>query len=123
MGSNLVIYLVRALLAIGWLVVALATLRAGNTLGLGVAGDIFFADLGHPWRGQFNLDFLGYLLLIAVWLVWSAANRALGILYGMLAILGGGLFTFAYLFVQTFRHDGSIVALVLGRHHRENMPS
>lgn len=117
------IYLVRALLASGWLVVALATLRAGSTLGFGVAGDIFFADLGHPWHGQFNLDFLGHLLLVAAWLVWSSANSALGILYGMLAILCGGLFTFAYLFVQTFRHDCSIVALVLGRHHRETMPS
>jgi hypothetical protein len=117
-----VIYLLRVVLAIGWLVVAWATFRAGSTLGLGVAGDIFFADLNHPWRGQFNLDFLGHLLLIAAWLAWSASSRALGILYAMLAILGGGLFTFAYLFILSFRHHGNIAAIVLGRHNRESNP-
>lgn len=117
------INLLRGLLVAAWLVVAWATFRAGNTLGLGVAGDIFFADLSHPWRGQFNLDFLGYLLLVAVWLIWSASNRALGIVYAMLAVLGGGLFTFAYLFIQSFRHQGSIAALVLGRNYREALKS
>jgi hypothetical protein len=113
------INVVRAILAVAWLVVAWATFRAGSTLGLGVAGDIFFSDLSHPWRGQFNLDFLGHLLLIAAWLVWSASSRVLGIAYGLLAILGGGMFTFAYLFVQTFRQNRTIAALVLGRHYRE----
>jgi hypothetical protein len=117
------INLVRALLAVGWLVVAWATFRAGSTLGLGVAGDIFLADLSHPWRGQFNLDFLGHLVLIAVWLVWSASSRTLGVAFGLLAVIGGGLFTFAYLFVQTFRHDGSIASMVLGRHYRESRQS
>jgi hypothetical protein len=114
---------VRVMLAIGWMIVAWATFRAGSTLGLGVAGDIFFADLSHPWRGQFNLDFLGHLLLVAAWLVWSASSRTLGIAYGLLAILGGGLFTFAYLLVQTFRQDRTIASLVLGRNYREPMPS
>jgi hypothetical protein len=117
------INLLRLLLVFGWLTVAWATFRAGSTMGLGVAGDIFFADLSHPWRGQFNLDFLGHLLLVAGWLVWSAPSRARGIAYGLLAVLGGGLFTFAYLFVQTFRQDHSFASLVLGRHYREPMPS
>jgi hypothetical protein len=117
------INLLRLLLAVGWLTVAWATFRAGSTMGLGVAGDIFFADLSHPWRGQFNLDFLGHLLLVAAWLVWSAPSRLRGIAYGLLEIVGGGLFTFAYLFAKTFRQDHGIASLVLGRHYREPMPS
>lgn len=112
------INLARGLLVAGWLLVSWATWRAIATLGAGIAGDIFLADLAHPWRGQFNLDFLAHLVLAGLWLGWTAQRRLLSPLIAVLAIIGGGCFTFAYLLVRSFGGDGSIAHLLLGRQYR-----
>lgn len=112
------IYLVRALLAIGWMVIAWFTWRAISKMGPGPAGDIFFADLAHPWRGQFNADFLLHLVLVGLWLGWTAQHRMLAPLVALLTVLGGGCFTFAYLLVRSFGGDQSIAHLLLGRQYR-----
>jgi hypothetical protein len=110
--------LFRAALVIAWLALGWITLQAGQQLGLDKAGDFFFGDMAHPWRAQFNVDFGFHLLLVAAWMIWSASNRALGLLFGLLAVTGGAMFTLAYLFVQTFRTDGNIKAVILGRHYQ-----
>ncbi len=109
--------LVRLLLVIGWVATAWATVRAAG-MGLGLAGDFFFGDMSHPWRGQFNIDFLVHLILVALWLWRTEKNRMLAPLVGLLAIMGGALFTFAYLLVRSYGGDGTISHLLLGRHHR-----
>lgn len=110
--------LVRGLLVAAWLLVAWATWLAVDRMGVGVAGDIFLGDLSHPWRRQFNLDFLAHLVLIGVWLGWTAQRRLAGPVVAVLAVLGGGFFSFAYLLARSFGGDGSIRHLLLGRHHR-----
>lgn len=117
------IQLVRAVLVIGWLAVVWFTWRAVTEMGAGVAGDIFFADLAHPWRGQFNVDFLIHLVLVALWLGWTAQRKVLAPLVAVLAVLGGGCFTFAYLFVRSFGGDRSLAHLLLGRQHHSEGPS
>ena len=109
--------IVRALLGIAWLVVAWATWRALSAMGVGVAGDVFMGDIAHPWRGQFNLDFLSHLLLVGVWLGATAKNKLTAPLVAIGAVLGGGLFSFAYLIVRSFGGDGSLAHLLLGRHY------
>jgi hypothetical protein len=108
--------LVRLLLTIGWIAVGWATVRAAG-MGLGLAGDIFFGDMSHPWRGQFNIDFLAHLVMMAVWLGWTAKNRALAPLVGLFAIIGGAFFSFAYLLVRSYGGDQSLRHLLLGRHY------
>lgn len=108
--------LIRLLLLIGWAATAWATVRAAG-MGLGLAGDFFFGDMSHPWRGQFNIDFLAHLVMMAVWLWWTTKNRALAPLTGVFAIMGGALFSFAYLLVRSFGGDQSVRHLLLGRHH------
>ena len=110
--------IVRTLLGIGWLVVAWATWRAIGALGVGAAGDVFMADIAHPWRGQFNLDFLSHLLLVGVWLGATVKNKLTAPFVAIGAVLGGGLFSFAYLIVRSFGSDGSLAHLMLGRYHR-----
>jgi hypothetical protein len=110
--------LFRAALVIAWLALGWITLQAGQQLGFDKVGAIFFGDMAHPWRAQFNVDFSFHLLLAAVWMIWSASNRALGLLFGLLAVTGGAMFTLAYLFVQTFKTDGNIKAVILGRHYQ-----
>jgi hypothetical protein len=108
--------LFRIILTAAWLALAWVTWHAVQLLGLDKAGDTFFADMAHPWRAQFNTDFGFHLLLVAAWIVWSNANRMFGLLFGLLAILGGGMFTLAYLLVQTIRCGGNMQAVLLGRH-------
>lgn len=111
--------IVRALLGIAWLVVAWATWRAISAMGVGAAGDVFMADIAHPWRGQFNLDFLSHLLLVGLWLGLTARSKLTAPLVAVAAVLGGGLFSFAYLIVRSLGGDGSLAHLLLGRHHRD----
>jgi hypothetical protein len=108
----------RGALLVAWLVLVWITILAGQKLGFDKAGDFFFGDMAHPWRAQFNMDFGFHLLLVAAWMIWSSKNRVLGLLFGLLAITCGAVFTFAYLFAQTFRNDGNINAVILGRHYK-----
>jgi hypothetical protein len=108
--------LFRAALLAAWIVIMVVTIKAGQALGFGKAGDFFFGDMSHPWRAQFNTDFGFHLLLVATWLVWSARNWALGVVFAVLAIMGGCAFTLPYILIQTFLKNGNIKAVVLGRH-------
>lgn len=107
----------RIVLFMAWLIVAWATFRAITTMGTGPAGQIFLSDMAHPWRGQFNIDFLIHLLLVALWLGVTARHKWLGPVIGLFAILGGGVFTCAYLLVRSYGGDGSLRHLLLGRRH------
>ncbi|MEY4238992.1 MAG: hypothetical protein RL339_1593 [Pseudomonadota bacterium] len=113
------INLFRLALATMWLRLLYVTVHAGQTLGWDQAGDLFFGDMAHPWRAQFNTDFFFFLLLIAAWMVWHAKSRLLGTLFAALSVMGGGLFTFAYLLVQSFSTKGNLTAVLLGRHYHE----
>lgn len=72
--------------------------------------------MAHPWRAQFNTDFFCMLLLIAVWMVWHAKSRLLGVLF---AVLDHGRLPVhvAYLLVQSFRTKGNMAAVLFGRHY------
>jgi hypothetical protein len=109
--------LFRLALALGWGILLWITVQAGLQLGFDKAGDFFFGDMAHPWRAQFNIDFGFHLLLTAAWMIWSAQNRLVGLLCAVLAIMGGAVFTFAYLLAQTFLKGGNLKAVVLGRHY------
>lgn len=113
------IHLFRIALTALWLRLLIVTIHAGETLGWSSAGDTFFGDMTHPWRAQFNTDFFCLLLLIAAWMVWRAQSRLLGAVFAVLSVMGGCLFTFAYLLIQSFRTKGNLAALLLGRHYTE----
>ena len=110
--------LVRAILLLLWLGVAWATWRAISVMGAGVAGQFFMGDLAHPWRGQFNIDFMAHLLLVGLWLCCTAKHKWLGPLIGVATVIGGGFFTLAYLLLRSFGGDGGFGHLLLGRHYR-----
>ena len=74
-------------------------------------GDI----LSFGWSGQFNLDFMMYLILSALWIAWRHEFSSAGITLAALASVGGMLFFAVYLLVQIGRADGDMAALLLGR--------
>lgn len=82
--------------------------------GVGLLG-VFFGDIGAVgWPGQFNLDFLGFLCLSALWVAWRHGFTAAGLGLGVLAFFGGMGFLTIYLLVQSVRTGGDVRALLTG---------
>jgi hypothetical protein len=74
----------------------------------------FFGDMAAmAWPGQFNLDFLGFLILSALWTAWRNSFSGLGILLAVLAPFGGMVFLSTYLLILSFSAR-SIPELLLG---------
>jgi hypothetical protein len=108
--------LFRLALVLAWLVLFWVSYQAVSRLGFGAAGGVFIGDFAHPWRAQFNADFALHLLLVATWLVFRARTWWLGLIWAVLAINLGGVFTLAYLLVVSFQTEGDMRQLLLGRH-------
>lgn len=76
---------------------------------------VFFGDMAAMgWPGQFNLDFMGFLALSAIWVAWRHRFAPAGLALGVLAFFGGMLFMTLYLLIQTYRTSGDVAALLLG---------
>ena len=76
---------------------------------------VFFGDMAEMgWPGQFNLDFLFFLLLAAIWIAWRHQFGAGGLALGALVPVGGMPYLAAYLLVHSFRTRGEAAALLLG---------
>jgi hypothetical protein len=80
----------RALLVILWIVLAAYTAVVVSQHGIGLL-PIFFGDIAAvAWPGQFNLDFLCFLILSAVWTAWRNAFSAGALLLAVLAFFWRG---------------------------------
>ena len=78
-------------------------------------GDIFSVG----WPGQFNLDFLMYLILSALWIAWRHDFSSPGIALAAIASVGGMLFFAVYLLIQIGRSAGDMEQLLLGQRRAE----
>ena len=105
----------RACLLAAWLVVLAVTIHASNVAGPNGWIPAFAAELHQPWPAQFDTDFTIHLLLMATWIAFRARTWAWGFLFGCLALVGGSLFSLAYLFVVSFQVQGDWRRLLLGR--------
>ncbi len=77
---------------------------------------IFFGDMAAlTWPGQFNFDFLCFLLLSGLWLAWRHHFSAGGILLGLAGVFGGIMLLAPYLLVASFKANGDVKMLLLGR--------
>ena len=76
---------------------------------------LFNADiLDMTWRGQFNTDFLCFLLLSAIWISWRNDFSPAGLMLGVVAVFGGMLFLSVYLLIASFAARGDAAVLLLG---------
>lgn len=77
---------------------------------------VFFGDMrAMTWPGQFNFDFMGFLLLSGLWVSWRHQFSATGLLLGVFAIFGGMLFLSLYLLIASTQSKGNVNELLLGR--------
>ncbi|GAB5455846.1 MAG: hypothetical protein Hens2KO_20750 [Henriciella sp.] len=93
---------------------AFYTLKTGMGHGWDLAS-VFLADVtAFNWSGQFNLDFLTYLWLSALWLAWRHHFSPIGIVLALIASVGGMLFLAIYLLVVSFRANGDLHTVLMG---------
>lgn len=77
---------------------------------------VFFGDMvAMGWPGQFNFDFMCFLLLSALWVAWRHNFSPSGFALGAIASVGGMLFLSAYLFIVAGQVNGDVRKLLLGR--------
>ena len=104
----------RALLIVILASIVVYTIPVVANHGLGLLS-IFFGDIAEMrWPGQFNLDFLGFLLLSAFWTAWRNNFSVGGLGLSVLAFFFGAPFLTAYLLVLSFRCDGDAAIMLLG---------
>ena len=72
--------------------------------------------LALDWRTQFDFDFIIHLLLLASWVVWREGANANAYVFGLLSIIMGGMFSFPYIILATYKARAKPRALLLGVH-------
>ena len=82
--------------------------------GLGLFA-VFFGDIARmAWPGQFNLDFLGFLILSGFWLAWRHHFSPGGLALGVLGVLGGAPVLTLYLLIVSVQSKGNVAVMLLG---------
>lgn len=78
---------------------------------------IFFDDIAAmTWPGQFNTDFMSFLILSMSWTMWRNNFSLPGMGLGILALFGGIMFLAPYLLFLSFQARGDMKAVMLGVH-------
>ncbi|MFZ5572695.1 MAG: hypothetical protein ACOZF0_20035 [Thermodesulfobacteriota bacterium] len=77
---------------------------------------VFFGDMvSLTWPGQFNFDFMCFLILSGLWLAWRHHFSIAGLLLGVAGIFGGIMLLAPYLLIASYQADGDIRVLLLGK--------
>ncbi|MDP1756514.1 MAG: hypothetical protein Q8S94_10615 [Pseudohongiella sp.] len=104
----------RLLLVVIFTVLTVYTLVVITNHGINLL-PVFFGDMAQmAWPGQFNLDFMCFLALSALWVAWRHQFSGAGLALGVLAFFGGAVFLSVYLFIHSFKVNNNLVALLLG---------
>jgi hypothetical protein len=75
---------------------------------------VWFGDwAAMGWAGQFDLDFMGFLMLSALWTAWRNAFSPLGLALAVVAFFGGMMFLSIYVLILSLG-AGDIKAILLG---------
>ena len=105
-----------ALLALIFVAIAVYTIITIANDGFGLFA-VFFGDMADmEWPGQFNFDFMWFLVLSALWTAWRNDFSTTGFGLAVLAAFGGALFLSAYLLVLIRRGAADPVTLLIGEH-------
>ena len=104
----------RTLLLIILLTVGIYTVPVVASHGINLF-PYFFGDIAKMgWAGQFNVDFLGFLVLSAFWTAWRNQFSGGGLGLGVLAFFFGAPFLTSYLLYLSFATGGDVKAIMMG---------
>ena len=102
------------LLFAAWIAIMIFSVDATRLMGAQLAIDVFFGDFAHPWRRQFNLDFVFHLLMFGSWIFWRTRSTPTGIVLFALSAFFGGMFNLMFALVALVLAKGDIRKLLLG---------
>jgi hypothetical protein len=66
------------------------------------------------WSGQFNLDFLCYLMLSGLWIMWRNKFTVKSIILGSIAMVLGIVLFAPYLLWLTNKENGNLKRVLIG---------
>ena len=76
---------------------------------------VFLANIKSlTWTGQFNLDFLCYLMLSGLWIMWRNNFSGKSILVGAFAMILGIVFFAPYLLWLLYKENGDLRRVLVG---------
>ena len=82
---------------------------------------IFFGDMASlTWPGQFNFDFMCFLILSGLWVAWRHHFSFGGLVLGVMGVFGGILLLAPYLLLASYKANGDIKKLLLGKVRAES---
>jgi hypothetical protein len=108
--------MLRGFLLLAWAAATGTMVWATAEMGFSAGITIFLGDFAHPWRAQFNADFLAHLILMGAWIFYREPSEVGRWVCAPAAIFLGGAFSFLYIVVAATRAGGDPRALLLGRH-------
>ena len=104
----------RLLLGAIFAVIVVYTVFVVREHGLGLFA-VFFGDIAETgWPGQFNLDFLGMLILSGFWIAWRNNFTPGGLALGLGGLFLGAPFLTLYHFILSQQTNGDVARMLLG---------
>jgi hypothetical protein len=100
------------------LLISIITFQVISKFGINIIPLFFGEIISMTWQGQFNFDFLCFLLLASLWLSWRKNFSFTGVLLGVITSILGIFFLAPYLLYETIRLKGNSIDLVLGDRKR-----
>jgi uncharacterized membrane protein len=104
----------RGLLVIMWMALLAYTAVVVGRHGLDYVTPFVTDIAAFSWAGQFNADFLGFLILAGLWTAWRHRFSAAGVGLGLAAANLGMAFLAPYLLIAIARAGGDMRIMLLG---------
>ena len=92
------------------------TMAAVANSGINLITPFLSPILAFSWQGQFNIDFICYLVLSGIWMAWRGGFTGGSIALGILTPSLGILFFAPYLLYLVSKSNGDPRRLLLGVH-------
>lgn len=106
--------ILRSYLVFAVVTLSIYTFMVGATHGWNLLPAFFGSIVDRTWYGQFNLDFMTFLGLSAIWVSWRHHFTKVAIALGFLAFFGGMIFLAPYLLWATTQAKGDVKTLLMG---------
>ena len=103
----------RVLLVASFAAIFIYTLMVFSNADLGLVSQAMTDLKAKNWAGQFDLDFMIYILFVALWLLWRHEFKPVGWLM-VLGSFGGSLFMAPYLLFASLKAKGDVKEILIG---------
>ena len=108
-------YALIAILCLMWAFMIIKTILTPGGVG-DVNAQYYGIMLDNTWQAHFNTDLLIHTIVFACWIIYREKSKVTGILYGLLSVNLGAIFTILYLIITLIKSKGDSTLFFKGRH-------